>query len=157
MIEINLTRGFTALADDEDFECLMLRRWHYHLGYAARTVRLSGGKKKKIYMHRLIMKTPAGMETDHINGNKLDNRRCNLRICTKSNNMKNIKKRMNLSSKYRGITWDKHRNLWKAMITINEKKVNIGRFKFENDAAYEYNEYAQRFHGEFAQLNEVTA
>lgn len=94
MKEIPLTKGYKTIVDDEDYDFLMRWRWHAviaHSVYAERCERPRGGKIKHIMMHRVINNTPDGMETDHINGNGLDNRRSNLRSVTKNQNQWNRK------------------------------------------------------------------
>lgn len=77
---------------------------------------------------------------DHINGNVLDNRKCNLRVCTKRQNYANSSKPNTPSySKYKGVTWDKSRNKWFAQINVRPNKYNLGRFESEIDAAKAYN------------------
>lgn len=84
---IELTKQEKALVDDEDYNWLSYFKWHYANGYAQ-----SNLLKNRLSMHSLIMNTPKGMDTDHINHNTLDNRRENLRICTRSENLLNAKK-----------------------------------------------------------------
>ena len=90
---------------------------------------------------------------DHINGNKLDNRKANLRICTYSENTINVKR--NLQNKFRGVSFDKLREKWKARISVNGKRIQLGRFDTKIQAAIRYNSFAIKFHGSFANLNEV--
>lgn len=89
MKKIKLTQGKYALVDDDDFEELNKYKWCYiGCGYAVRSV----GKRlhqKTVYMHRVIMNTPKGYETDHINHDRLDNRKCNLKVCTPCENQRN--------------------------------------------------------------------
>ena len=92
MKKIKLSKGKYALVDDKDYDQLSKVSWHFNDLYATRGL-VSDGKLKTIYLHRFIANTPKGMETDHINQNKLDNRRENLRICTSSQNRTNKGKR----------------------------------------------------------------
>jgi hypothetical protein len=105
---------------------------------------------RTIYIHRFIMNCPKGMCVDHINGNTMDNRLCNLRICSHGQNMCNRRKRTG-TSKYIGVV--NKRGKWNAQITHNKKTIFIGIFENEIDAAKEYNKCAINFHGEFARLN----
>lgn len=115
MKKIKLTQGKYAIVDDEDFEWLNQWKWCY-CKYVIRDIILNK-KNKRIYMHRLIMNTPEKMQTDHINGNKLDNRRNNLRICTQSQNNMNRKISKLNTSGYRGIYWDKdNKNMLKNLL-----------------------------------------
>lgn len=148
--EISLTQGYVALVDDDDFEWINKFRWHTrHSGgitYAVRHINV----KEFIYMHRLIANTPDGMETDHINLDGLDNRRCNLRICTHSENMANRRLQSNNKSKRRGVVWHKQLNKWQAGITYHGKYVHIGLFDDLEDAAEAYHNKSKELFGEFA-------
>lgn len=127
MKEIKLTQGKYALVDDKDFEWLNQWKWHYHnLGYARNW--------KVGYMHKIINCTPVGFETDHINQNKLDNRRENLRTVTKSVNQTNKPIPRNNVSGIPGVRWDKHRELWKVSFRYNKRPYNVGNFKDKNRA-----------------------
>lgn len=153
--QIPLSRGYFAIVDDEDYEMLMAYKWHIsHFGYAQTSV---GGRenKRNILMHRLLMEVPKGMEIDHINGDRIDNRRCNLRLVTRSQNMHNMSGNTNTSSRFKGVSWDKDRNLWAVNIQTNGKSVHLGRYASEIEAARAYNIAAVQQHGEFARLNEI--
>ncbi len=146
-----------ALVDDADFEYLNQFRWQYTDGYARRDkVNIKGTPRGKIHMHRVVMNTPLGMETDHINGDKCDNRKSNLRICTKSQNNANRGLAANNTSGYKGVTWDKNRGKWFAQTKLLQKKVNLGYFDTKEEAALAYNEFIKENFGSFARLNEVS-
>jgi hypothetical protein len=156
MKTIPLTQGKFALVDDADFEELSKHRWcaakdHcYNRWYACRAEKING-QYKTIKMHRLIMNTPKGMHTDHINHDGLDNRRINLRVCTNQQNLFNHQKRQNCSSKYKGVIWEV--NKWTARIKYNNKSTRLGHFDNEIDAARAYDENAKRLYGEYASVN----
>lgn len=148
---IPLTQGKSTVVDDDDYELLSLRKWHYlKIGYAARRT-----EEQYIYMHREIMSAPTGMEVDHINGDGLDNRRSNLRVCTHAENMRNRKLAKDNTSGYIGVTWNKERSKWQSQIGVSGKNINIGCFPAIEDAARAYNEAAKKYFGEFARLNEL--
>ena len=155
---ISLTQGKVTLVDEADYDWLNQWKWHVRYGYAVRTQRIDkcNGKCKRvgIIMHRLIMNTPEDMDTDHISGDKLDNRRCNLRIVTTSQNVMNQKKTRG-NSKYKGVYWNKNKKKWIAQIGVNHKRRHIGQFLTEIDAALAYNEAAMKYFGEFARLNVI--
>lgn len=151
---IQLPNGRLAIVDDEDYERLMLRGWFYSGGYAARKIR-KGLKITEEKMHRVIVGAPDGLEVDHINGNKLDNRRCNLRVCTHEQNMANRRKHHNNTSGYTGVVWIKDQRCWRAEIKVGGQKKYLGRFENAEDAARAYDEAALRFKGEFAKTNNV--
>lgn len=118
--------------DDEDFEWLNQWKWYYFAygGYAIRAVYdLNLKKNHRAWMHRVIMSTPKGMQTDHINGDGLDNRRSNLRICTQIQNSQNRSPKSDNSSGYSGVHWAKKGKKWCAYIDINKKRTNLGRYK----------------------------
>ena len=122
-------------------------------GYARRN-----SKGKMIRMHREVMGVfDSNIAVDHINGNKLDNRKENLRICSKQENTWNSirKKSKNPTSKYKGVHWSKDRNKWVASIGYNMSVIPLGRFHNEIDAAIAYNNKAAELYGKYANLNEV--
>lgn len=141
---------YHVLVDDEDFDCFNKFRWAYHQGYAVRR-----GKRKLIIMHREIMNPLSTLEIDHINGNKLDNRRVNLRMATRSENSINKTKQINNTSGYKGVSWNKTLGYWHAYIKINKKRIHLGWFKTKEKAAEAYNKATVRYHGEFRLLNKI--
>jgi hypothetical protein len=148
MKEIQLTKGKSVMVDDEDYEWLNQWKWHYHNGYATRKP-VSG----RVFMHRSIMHTPKGMQTDHINGNKLDNQKSNLRVCTSQQNKLNKPKRLDNTSGYKGVTWRKDKNMWQSQIMFNGKRQYIGYFDDLEVSARAYDKKALELFGEFAWLN----
>lgn len=155
MNKISLTQGKHALVDDKDFERLSQFKWHLrHNGYAARNKsrKVGGGT---IFMHRIVLGAPKGMESDHINGDKLDNRRKNLRICTSSQNKANRNKQSNNSSGFKGVRFNVERGKWCAFIGFKGRSFNLGRFKYRKEAIVAYNKAAKKHFGEFALLNNI--
>lgn len=159
MKRIKLTQDKHALVDDGDFEYLNKWKWQFDskTGYANKKLWIKDGKGKelKIYLHRLIMKNPSGKRIDHINRNKLDCRKENLRIATHSQNLMNRNKNSNNTTGYKGVFFDKTRNKWKAEIKHFYKTHYLGRFDTPKEAAFAYNEGARKYHGEFAYLNQL--
>ena len=150
---IPLTQGKVAIVDDADFEWLSQFRWHYHHGgYAERNVPING-EYRMITMHREIMRTPLGMDTDHINGNKLDNRRENLRICTRHENTWNQPIRSNNTSGYKGVSFERYYQKWAAYICVEYKQLRLGHYDTPEEAAREYDKAARIHYGEYARLN----
>lgn len=157
MKRIKLTQNKNALVDDEDFDFLSQWKWTLRNGYAARSIYLGGGRKnqksKSIYMHRLVRKVPSTLEVDHINGNKLDNRKVNLRKVTSSQNKCNRPLQRNNSSGLRGVIWNKQRGKWMAQIKSKNQYHYLGLFTEKKDAALAYNKKAVEFFGNFARPN----
>ncbi len=158
MKTLQLSQGQVALVDDEDFEALAKFKWHAgwypssKTYYAKRNVKLDGGRKTTALMHRELMGAAQGQEVDHINHNGLDNRRENVRLCIRTQNNGNMRKRTGCSSQYKGVVWCKNHELW--MVRVKRKLV--GYFVAENEAAQAYNRVAREKFGEFALLNEVS-
>jgi hypothetical protein len=111
--------------------------------------------KKKLYLHRVVINAPKGKVVDHINHDRLDNRRKNLRICTVSQNGINVPKwKMNTSSKYKGLRHNTYNNgCWDVTVRKDNKRMYYGNFKTEISAANAYNYYTKLFNKEFAVLN----
>lgn len=135
---IKLTQGKSTIVDDDMFEYLNQWKWHFHTGYAGRHLYLGGGRKhpkrKFLFLHQLINNTPKGFETDHINRDKLDNRRNNLRTVTHSQNQHNITKQKNNKSGYNGVSFYSRTQKWRVYITVNNKYVFIGEYLNKIDA-----------------------
>lgn len=93
-------------------------------------------------LHNVIMNPPEGMEVDHENGNGLDNRRSNLRVVTHVTNMQNVRRlKLNKSSQFQGVTWDKHHRKWRARAVYEGRLVDLGRYGSEEEAGRVAHEY----------------
>lgn len=152
--------GKEIKVDDDWYEMLSLVNWalyttmgRYH--YAESKTNKRNQKTDRNFMHRLIMDPPKGMVVDHINGDGLDNRVSNLRVCTPAENSRNTIKSANASSRFKGIHWDNESKKWRACISIDGVRRHIGRFPTEKDAAEAYNIEAVKRYGKFAKLNEI--
>jgi hypothetical protein len=157
---IPLTRGKYAIVDPEDFDRLNAHSWHTASDrgclYARRTVRHPITKaQSNVHMHRQILQNvPDGMVVDHINHNGLDNREANVRPATHAQNQWNARKTKSPTrSKHKGIAWSNSKNRWRARITVNSRRIHLGYFKSQRDAAKAYDRAALKYHGDFAVLN----
>ena len=158
MREIPLPHEKTAIVDDADYESLSLHHWSCcKAGYAMRGFSING-KKMYLKMHHVVAgRPPHGYVVDHINGNRLDNRRCNLRFVTYQQNAFNAHKHQveNGTSRFKGVSYMKDKHKWRSRIMIGGREKHIGLYGTEEEAALAYNEAAKSYFGEYAKLNEV--
>lgn len=152
---IALTQGKFAMVDDSDFEFLSQWTWHAFKGhggkyYACRNSKPIEGKRHHIFMHRVLCGTPPGADTDHKNGDGLDNRKSNLRIASRSQNMWNRNPNKGGTSRFKGVFWHKVHCKWMASIQVNKKRHHLGLFETEQEAATAYNNRAAKEFGEFS-------
>jgi hypothetical protein len=152
--EINLTHGKVAIVDEDDYEKLNKYKWSANELYALRFSRKEGGGKT-IFMHKVILGSLAGMEVDHINRDGFDNRKCNLRICTHSQNEANKGLRRDNTSGERGIYWNKRYGKWHARIRLNNIRIHIGYYDDIKNASDAYQSKAKELFGEFAEINQI--
>ncbi len=155
--EINLKNSkLKILVDDEDYEYLnkflwkiIKKRTEYNHPYSTHYGRI-------VRPHRLILNlTNPKIIVDHVNGNSLDNRKENLRICSNKENSRNVGKRKGrYTSRYKGVNQNNSGN-WLARITTDKGRLNLGTFKSEVEAAEAYNKAATKYHKEFANFVEV--
>ncbi len=157
MKEIKLTRGCVALVDDEDYAELSRHKWYVNVSrrskYAHRQFRDHGdgtkyGKRVLVLMHRQVMRAPKGKNVDHINGDGLDNRKENLRLCTQSQNLQNQNR---YRPGWKGV-YPKGRR-WGMQIAANGESHSLNGFCDSRSAAKAYDKLAKILHGEFACLN----
>ena len=153
MKKIKLTQGKYAIIDDEFYEEVSKYKWHFGNGYAKR--KNPSFKPKLFGMHHVVLPLQKGLMIDHINGNGLDNRRANLRLVTKSQNMMNRGKQINNKSGYMGVCWHKQHGRWRAYIKVNKKQISLGLYDTLKEAAKAYNEGAKKYHREYAYLNKI--
>jgi hypothetical protein len=152
--KIQLTRGQIALVDDSDFEELSKYKWCACKHKCGNFIPFAWINKRNTSMHRHLMNNPKGMFVDHINHDTLDNRRSNLRICTKTQNDYN--RRKDNKVKYKGIVKDRRPNIskpYRARIMVNKKFRYSCGLETELEAAIEYDKLAIFYFGEFACLN----
>lgn len=154
---INLPQGKRTLVDIVDFKRLNQYKWCVQRcrrwWYAIRDI-CTPERHIRIFMHREILglKRENRKFVDHINGDGLDNRRCNLRTCTNTQNQWNQQVRIG-SSRFKGVCWNKRKQKWWASIRKNGPQKFLGCFDDETQAALAYNKAALKYHGDFAHLN----
>jgi HNH endonuclease len=154
MKRIELSQGKFALVDDADYPSVSKFRW-----YASRTGRrvyavrnLKKGESGSRLLHRFLI--PSQIEIDHRDGDGLNCQRRNLRPATKQENQRGFRRKAaGASSRFRGVSWHRGENKWRATITINYKDIHLGYFQDEILAAKKYNQAARKFFGEFASPN----
>ena len=159
-MEIEIS-GYRVLIDEEDYNLIKEYKWtvnapkkaneKYYVQYDF----YENGVHHAILMHRLIMGCRYGdkLFVDHINGNTLDNRKCNLRVCDIAENTRNQQKHKDSNNPYKGIKYSKRDKLWCARIQFNKKRIYIGYSKDPIEAAKAYDRKAIELHGEFAYTN----
>lgn len=161
-VEMALTQGKKTIVDKEDAVMLAIHNWTAVCGKSANSERWYGramikinGRWRGLWLARFLMGEPKGLCVDHINGDTLDNRRSNLRIVTRQQN--NLNRHVAWgSSKFRGVSRNKGRKKWEAVISLDKKQKHLGYFKTEEEAAKVYDKEAKKLFGEFACLNFTT-
>lgn len=156
MRTISTSNNFKVKVDKEDFDYLNQFSWFANIEKRSIGKRVAdrGYRYKIRRMHRLIMNCPCGLTIDHKNGNTLDNRKINLRICSiRENNLNKPKIQKQTSSKYKGVSWQKKEKKWYSSIKSNYKSYNLGLYEKEIDAAKAYDNKALELFGKFANIN----
>ena len=144
-------RQWRVMVDDEDFETLNQFYWQANSQFAVFRQTENG----TVQIHRLIMNAPNDMEVDHIDGNRLNNQKSNLRLATSSQNKCNRGPRKDNTSGYKGVSWHKQLSKWTARIKSGKKYKHLGLFIKKVDAALAYNQAAQEIQKEFAFINKI--
>lgn len=160
MKKIPLSQGKFAIVDDEDYDRLIaMGKWSYQRGYAVRTYREKTNQgvfiKKNTSMHRVLLNANEGDIIDHINGDRFDNRKSNLRICSNAQNIRNSGLRKNNLSGFKGVYFHKRTGKWYSQIRTDKKRLFLGSFETDIQAAIAYNAAALIHHGQFAKLNQI--
>jgi hypothetical protein len=140
-----MLNGTRIIIDKEDKHFLNEHHFYISNGY----VRTNGYGLSESF-HRIITDAPKGKHVDHINGNTLDNRKINLRICSTKENIRNCKMRKNNKSGFKGVYWDKKIKKWRANICVNRKTIYLGLYESPEKASIIYWEAAKKYFGEFA-------
>jgi hypothetical protein len=142
MREILLRNGGVVIVDDADYEPMSRFSWNLSSGGYAQHCLCDGPVRLTLLMNRLIVQPDEGLEVDHINRNRLDNRRCNLRAVTHAVNTKNNSLSKRNKSGFRGVSLDKPSGRWKASISKGGKQFHLGYFDNKADAARAYDREA---------------
>jgi hypothetical protein len=157
MIQLQGKRGIGkyTLVDDDDYPILSLHTWWYGSnGYVVTNIKVDVYTYKfNIPMHTVLLGKNDIFVVDHINGNSLDNRRCNLRLCTHKQNCWNRRANIKSTSQYKGVFLVKKTGKWRTQIKYQGKIVSIGNFDNELEAARAYDNKAKLYYGEYARLN----
>lgn len=151
-MQLILPCGRVAIIDDIDAALIAPYKLNSDIRTHTVYVRcwyVNDGKRKYIYLHQLI----GGYDqTDHCDGNGLNNMRANLRRCSNSENCWNASKKRR-HKRFKGIYFEQQRQKWRVRIRVNHKMIDGGFFASETDAAYAYDELARKYHGDFARFN----
>lgn len=157
-IVIPLSQGLYALVDSCDSDLANVK-WYARNNYAARRLpSLKNEKQKHQLMHRLILARILNREllsseqVDHINLNKSDNRRANLRLANRAENCRNIPIPRHNTSGFKGVSWCKANGKWRAQIYLMGKQIHLGYFYDAEEAYAMYCIAAKQYHGEFARF-----
>ena len=158
MKKIPLNHGKFAMVDDEDFERVAQFRWQYRktksgAEYVIRKQKING-VYVNIHLHRFVLPHDF-QDTDHIDGNGLNNQKFNLRPCTRSQNKMNQHSIRLHSSRFKGVHFKKSSNIWGASIRARGKLKHLGYTEDESDAAKLYDVAANKLFGEFARTNKM--
>jgi hypothetical protein len=152
---ITLTKGYEAIIDASDIPAVAAWNWCVAVepctNYARRTGLVSG-KSITMLLHRFLLDAPDGMAVDHANGDGLDNRRCNLRLATTAENVRNQRISNRNTSGLKGVSWHKAAKKWRACIQVNGKQKQIGHFATAELAHHAYCYEASRIYGKFARF-----
>ena len=154
-----LTNGYETIIDTADLHLVEGANWHAEVKlrrdgsirtvYARRNMPALIEGRILTALHRIIMLPPSGMLVDHVNGDGLDNRRCNLRLATPAENNQNRRLSLSNTSGYKGVCFDKHKGKWRALIAANGRKVHLGHYTSAAEAAEAYETASICFHGAY--------
>lgn len=152
-----IAAGRVTLIDEADYDSVTTRSWHLGSGGYVTRYQYVGPKNGRsnytpVLLHRQLLDAPKGLQVDHINGDRLDNRRSNLRICTRTQNMQNRRNLMNQQTGFKGVCRN-GRGRYVARITVNYVCYYVGSSTDDFEAAAMYDAAAIQLFGQFANLN----
>ena len=155
---VELSQGKNTLVDIDDLPIIASHKWCFVAGgYAFTSVRDQNGKRGKMYLHRLLLGlTDPATHADHKNGDRLDNRRSNLRPATRAQNMQNQGLSARNNSRYKGVSYYTRDGNYRAEITVDGKRQHLGYYPDAESAARAYDAVATELHGSFAPINLLT-
>ncbi|MBO5534321.1 MAG: HNH endonuclease [Clostridia bacterium] len=152
-VECVLPTGDKFQIDPEDYYKVAKYKWvKTFAGYFVASL---GRRSNHIFLHRLVMNLPAGEYVDHIDGNKGNCRKKNMRPCSRTENNRNTGNQKNNQCGYKGVHWAADRGKWRTDITVNRKHIHLGSFDSPIEAAQAYDQAAIFYFGEFARTNEM--
>jgi hypothetical protein len=149
---VQLTKGYEAIIDAEDLDLIRDKNWYCRVDkdtvYARRWENVAG-KREMVYLHRLILSAPNSMHVDHINGNGLDNRKSNLRLASRDENMRNQRVHSNNTTGVKGVSFRRNIGKYQAQIRASGKIIHLGCFENIDSARSAYLMASEKYHGEF--------
>jgi len=149
-MKFSIAKGKTTLIDKSDYDMVSKYRWNYNNGAVCTNIKV-GERRTTMKLHRYLLGLKKGYGiVDHINGNPLDNRRSNLRLCNNAQNKSNADKHIDNKSGYKGVSWAKHAGKWQATIGANNKQYYLGLYDDPKEAYKAYVEAAKKYHKEYA-------
>lgn len=144
-----LSSGDFVHVDPKDIVLVSAMRWHKDTNGYAYFHSFINGVDRPIRMHRFLLAPPSGLDVDHINGDRLDNRRVNLRTCSRQQNLWNSRIKSTNTSGFKGVDFVKSKSLFRARIRTSSGRINIGLFKTKEGASEAYKNAAKHHHAEF--------
>ncbi len=160
-VYVPLTQNKRTLIDMSDWEKVAPYQWHILRNHRLKKHRaklyvygwINTPVRRKVLLHRFLMVEPKGLEIDHKDHDSLNNRRSNLRAATRSQNARNMRRNLDGSSRFLGVSRRRDCDRWQAQIKSDGYSIGLGLFKHEEDAAYAYDKMARLIHREYANLN----
>jgi hypothetical protein len=141
--------NYTVIVDKENYDRIKAQKWKVLCAKGGYIYFYCCIARKVILLHRFILNASSDMQVDHKNGDTLDNRKSNLRVCLKIQNLWNRKKHRNNTSGYKGVIYLKNHKKWMARISVNRKRLFLGLFETPIEAHRAYCVASKKYHGNF--------